>query len=230
MEGACYGSVDSLYSKEHPVQYFWMQSYFMDRYEVTNLEYREFLQQSCYQPKVMTHFLEHWEKPEHAVDKPWLWKIPRGKENHPVVWVDLEDARAYAGWAGKRLPTEAEWQYAAQGTDGRMWPWGEDYRREYCNGDSQDTAAVDQYPQGDSPFGCGDMCGNVWEWTESERDDGHTRYAVLKGGSHYKIKGSSWYVSSGAQPCGAHEKMLLMYPGLDRCGTVGFRCVKDPEW
>jgi iron(II)-dependent oxidoreductase len=71
------------------------------------------------------------------------------------------------------------------------------------------------------------MAGNVWELTESERDDGHTRYVMLKGGAYYKAKGSRWYFDGGAQRPGVHGKFLLMWPGLDRCSTVGFRCVKD---
>ena len=141
-----------------------------------------------------------------------------------MVWVDLEDARAYARWADKRLPREEEWHQAA----GRgLWPWGDLFDAARCNGDSGDTTAVDRFPAGASPCGCLDMCGNVWEWTESERDDGHTRYAIVRGGCHRVVVGSKWYRASGAQPNDVHEKVLLMYPGLDRCATIGFRCVQD---
>jgi len=71
------------------------------------------------------------------------------------------------------------------------------------------------------------MSGNTWEWTESERNDGHSRYVMLKGGSYYKAQGSRWYFDGGAQRCTSHAKFLLMWPGLDRCATIGFRCVRD---
>ncbi len=86
---------------------------------------------------------------------------------------------------------------------------------------------MDAFPAGASPYGVLDLAGNVWELTESERDDGHTRYVILRGGSHLAIDGSFWYVASGAQPCDVHEKMLLCGPKMDRCANVGFRCVTD---
>ena len=73
------------------------------------------------------------------------------------------------------------------------------------------------------------MSGNVWEWTESQRDDGHTRFAILRGGSYFQAAGSIWYTDGGPQPCDHHAKFLLLWPGLDRCATIGFRCVVDVE-
>lgn len=73
------------------------------------------------------------------------------------------------------------------------------------------------------------MAGNVWEWTESERDDGHTRFCIIRGGSNFQAKGSIWYVEGGPQANTSHTKFLLMWPGLDRCGTIGFRCVTPAD-
>ncbi len=224
MEGACYGGVDHHWDKNHPPQFIEMSAYWIDQTEVTNAAYREFLVETHYQPRDLTNFLRHWSYPTGQEQEPWTWAVPPGKERHPVVWVDLDDARAYARWAGKRLPREEEWQRAAGFS---LWPWGDRFDPSLCNSGSDDTTPVDQFPGGVSCFGCLDMAGNVWEWTESERDDGHTRYAIIRGGSYLKVEGSIWYNASGAQPNDCHEKMLLMYPGLDRCSTIGFRCVKD---
>jgi hypothetical protein len=226
MEGACYGGVDHLLDKNHPPQLIEHPDFWIDKYEVTNAAYLEFLEAARYVPTDLTHFLRHWSRSAGQEQEPWTWSLPPGKARHPVVWVDLDDARAYARWAGKRLPREVEWQRSAGPT---VWPWGDRFDPSQCNSGSADTTPVDQFPGGASSFGPWDMAGNVWEWTESERDDGHTRYAIIRGGSYLKVEGSKWYNASGAQPNDCHEKILLMYPGLDRCSTVGFRCVKDVE-
>ena len=224
MEGACYGKMDQLWDKYHPRHFVDLPEFWIDRTEVTNASYYAFLEQARYLPSDLTNFLRHWHKPAESEREPWTWCPPAGKELHPVIWVDLDDARAYANWAGKRLPLEEEWQKAAGFS---VWPWGDGFDPSLCNSGSDDTTPVDQFPGSASHVGCLDMAGNVWEWTESERDDGHTRYAIIRGGSYLKVEGSIWYNASGAQPNDCHEKILLMYPGLDRCGTVGFRCVKD---
>jgi formylglycine-generating enzyme required for sulfatase activity len=185
---------------------------------VTNAQFAEFMEVSGYRPKHPESFLRHW-----LGGKP-----PAGKEEHPVVYVDLDDARAYAKWAGKRLPTEEEWQYAAQGPNRLKYAWGNEMRQGCCNsGETGDTTPVRTFPQGRSPFGCYDMCGNTWEWTESEYSDGRTRFCIIRGGSYYAVQGSNWYVDGGPQPANYATKFLLMWPGLDRCATIGFRCVVD---
>ncbi len=194
-----------------------MKPFFIDEAEVSNASYKEFLEKSGYQPKSKENFLKHWKN----------GVMPPDLADHPVVYVDLEDARAYARWAGKRLPAEAEWQLAAQGIDGREWPWGNAYDPAKCNTTGTHTLPVRSLPEGRSPYGCYHMSGNVWEWTESERDDGHVRFTVLRGGSYYKAEGSIWYAPGGPLPCTTHAKFLLMAPSLDRCSTVGFRCVVD---
>ncbi len=204
-------------SLEHHIGPTDLPAYFIDRHEVTNAEFEEFLRESGYAPRDATNFLKHW-----GGSSP-----PAEFADHPVVYVDMADARAYAKWAGKRLPTEPEWHRAAQGDDGRAWPWGDEFDASRCNGSSAGTVPVGSLPSGRSPFGCDDMSGNVWEWTEGERSDGHTRFTIIRGGSYFRAEGSGWYMPGGAQPNTHHAKFILMYPGLDRCSTVGFRCVKD---
>lgn len=194
-----------------------VKSFFIDEAEVSNAEFSRFLGATGYRPKHPEHFLKHWPN----------GRSPEELADHPVVYVDLDDARAYAKWAGKRLPTEPEWQLAAQGTDGRAWPWGNEFDTARCNSTGTGTMPVRSLPDGRSPFGCYHMSGNVWEWTESARDDGHTRFVMIRGGSWYDAQGSIWYIRGGPQPCNHHAKFIRMWPGLDRCATVGFRCVAD---
>lgn len=195
-----------------------LKRYAMDETPVTNDEFRQFLQASSYRPPHVENFLRHWIN----------GSPPPGQADHPVVYVDLDDARAYARWARKRLPTEEEWQFAAEGRERRVYPWGNERRAGVCNtGQSGGTTAVRQFPDGRSPFGCYDLCGNIWHWTESERRDGRTRFCILKGGGWFQSPGSVWYADGGPQPGGFAAKFLLSWSGLDRCSTIGFRCVVD---
>jgi formylglycine-generating enzyme required for sulfatase activity len=190
----------------------------IDKTPVTNAEFFEFLGASGYRPRFPKNFLKHWTN----------GRPPVGMVDHPVVYVDLDDARAYASWAGKRLPTEEEWQYAAQGTDGRKYPWGSEIESDRFNGGRAGTTTpVTAFPRGRSPAGCYDMCGNVWQWTESERSDGRTRFCIIRGGSYFAAQGSGWYVDGGLRPVDFATKFLMTWPGLDRCSTIGFRCAVD---
>ncbi|MCY2951417.1 MAG: SUMF1/EgtB/PvdO family nonheme iron enzyme [Planctomycetota bacterium] len=192
----------------------------IDQTLVTNAQFAEFLKSTNYHPRHPENFLKHWKSNS----------IPPGLEDHPVVYVDLDDARAYAKWAGKRLPTEEEWQYAAQGPDTLKYPWGSEMKPAMCNdGSTRATTPVKVFPAGRSPFGLYDMCSNVWQLTESERSDPRTRFCIIRGGSYYQAKGSDWYMDGGARPCSFAAKFLLTWAGLDRCATIGFRCVADVD-
>jgi len=194
-----------------------LPSYAIDETPVTNAQFAAFVEATGYRPVAPENFLRHWDGHQ----------MPLALADHPVVHVDLEDARAYARWAGKRLPTEPEWHRAAQGDDDRAWPWGNVFEQACCAPIGAGTHPVHAHPAGRSPFGCLDCAGNVWEWTESEHDDGHTRFVMIRGGSHFQPTGSGWYTPSGPQPNTAHTKFVLLHPALDRCATVGFRCVVD---
>lgn len=195
-------------------------AFYIDRYPVTNRQFKQFMTASRYRPADDHNFLKDWQNGTY----------PAGAEQQPVTWVSIEDARAYAAWAGKRLPHEWEWQYAAQGTDGRLYPWG--MQADSSRIPPADTsrnrhapANIDAYTNGASPFGVMDLTGNVWQWTD-EYTDMHTRSAILKGGSYYHPQTSYWYFPQ-AQQLPQHGKYLLMSPGMDRAGTLGFRCVAD---
>jgi iron(II)-dependent oxidoreductase len=204
---------------EHKME---IKPFYVDKYPVTNAEFKKFLDASHYHPQNDLNFLRDWKNGTY----------PDGGANVPVTWVSLEDARAYAKWAGKRLPHEWEWQYAAQGTDDRTYPWGNTWKADAVPNPSHDRVLnepdnVDAHPSGASPFGVMDMVGNVWQWTDEYTDE-HTRAGILRGGSHYQPLGSIWYFPQ-AYRNDEHGKLLMMAPSYDRSGTLGFRCVKDAE-
>ncbi|MEN6383776.1 MAG: SUMF1/EgtB/PvdO family nonheme iron enzyme [Phycisphaerales bacterium] len=219
--GLPFGAVydDIIHKKiQHRIGPVKIKPFFIDETEITNAQYKKFLDSTCYKPKYTENFLLHWPN----------GKMPEEIADFPVVNINIDDARAYANWAGKRLPTEEEWQLAAQGLDGRKWPWGNDFDSTKCNTSGQLMPAK-SYPNGRSVYGCYNMSGNVWEWTESCRDDGHTRFTMIRGGSYFNAQGSIWYVNGGPQPVNHHTKFVQIWPGIDRCNTVGFRCVVDAK-
>ena len=167
---------------ESPQHRVYLPGYSISRFAVTNEQYARFVQAKAYQPP------SHWQE----------GKVPRGKDEHPVVNVSWQDAQAFCRWAGVRLPNEAEWEKAARGTDGRLWPWGnQPPTGKLCNYNNicGDTTPIGAYKEGASPFGLLDMSGNVWEWTSSlyrkypyDPNDGRERPTtqsarVLRGGS-----------------------------------------------
>jgi formylglycine-generating enzyme required for sulfatase activity len=187
---------DESWDNESPPHTVHVDAFYIDRYPVTNEEYKRFVDATGH--PVPCYSVE-WAEPYEYNWDPEKQTPPEGKERHPVVLVSWEDACAYAAWAGKRLPTEAEWERAARGLDGNRWPWGNEFVPGHCNtreSDSNGTTCVGQYsPEGDSPDGAGDMVGNVWEWTSSlfypypyDPNDGRESqeargWRVLRGGS-----------------------------------------------
>lgn len=191
--------------------------FYMDRYPVSNKQFYEFMRSTNYHPDDTTNFLKHWNKDGY----------PDTLADHPVVWVSLTDARAYALWKGRRLPTEMEWQYAAQGTDGRIWPWGNQFDSLLCNHSSGHTSPVHKFPAGRSPFGVEDMTGNVWQLCDDEYFNGSFSFSMIRGGSFYQPTSSWWYIQGGPQANNRTQMLLKTAPGFDRSETVGFRCVCD---
>jgi iron(II)-dependent oxidoreductase len=208
--------------RRHHLHTVHVNSFWMDKYPVTNIQFKEFLSATHYRPKDDLDFLRDWHNGTYPED----W------QNKPVTWISIEDARAYASWAGKRLPHEWEWQYAAQGSDGRTYPWGSAWNEAAVPAPDKGRTLrgpdnVDAHPQGTSVFGIQDLVGNVWQWTDEFVDE-HTRAAILRGGSYYQPQGSIWYFPQ-AYRLDQHGKLLLMAPSKDRSGTIGFRCVKDTD-
>ncbi len=225
------------YPKQDVDSVFAMGSFYMDRFPVTNVQFKKFMDVTRYKPADTVNFLKHWQK----------GRIPKGLEQYPVVYISMEDAKAYAKWAGKRLPTEIEWQYAAQTAALNEWPWpqttpvtrkeeqitgtltvtsieGIDSTR--CNLGNGRLYPVGAYPKGVNPNGLYDLTGCVWQLTNDEYMNGSYRYIILKGGSYFKPSSSWWYVQSGPRELHYRQFLLRISPGFERNGTVGFRCVQ----
>jgi formylglycine-generating enzyme required for sulfatase activity len=185
-----------------------LPEFWIDRTPVTNAEYKRFLDANPAYPVPFTTEVwaqaYNWDK--HART------FPPGAEQHPVVLVTQHNAADYAAWAGARLPTEREWEKAARGADGRRYPWGA-WDEECCNTVETGimaTTPVGRYsPAGDSPYGCVDMAGNVWEWTATEDDVG----PIVRGGS---------FINDRFYARCAHRDWALPDSGLR---LVGFRLV-----
>ena len=222
------GSDESL-ENEGPAHTVYVDAFYIDRYPVTNEEYKRFIDATgypvpCYDVEWVQTKGYNWNPEERTP--------PEGKEKHPVVLVSWEDALAYVAWAGKRLPTEAEWERAARGTDGRRWPWGNEFVKGRCNTKESGAAGTlpvgKHSPAGDSPEGVGDMVGNVWEYTSSlfcpypyDANDGRESqeangWRVLRGGS--------WMNDLNRARCTARlDGDFLFY------NNVGFRCAVSVE-
>ena len=192
-----YGSADSdemAFDDEKPQRTVNLPEYWIGRAPVTNAQFDRFVKATGYRTTA-----ERGGSGRIWTGKAWAqirgadWRHPcgpkkyiPGKDNHPIVQVSWDDAKAFCDWARLALPTEEQWEKAARGTDGRVYPWGgEPPTAEHCNFNNRrrDTTPVGKYsPKGDSPYGCVDMAGNVWEWTGSWYSV-EQKHRVLRGGS-----------------------------------------------
>lgn len=233
-----------------------LDAYWIDQTEVTVGMFKKFVEATGYKT---TAEKEGWGKPwrNKSKDKEWPqvpgtdWLHPQGpestaKENHPVVQVSWEDALAYCEWIGGQLPTEAQWEKAARGMDGRRFPWGNKFDGNLLNfGDAQCpverwrdlnyddgyayTAPVGSYPKGASPYEVLDLAGNVWEWVSDWYDKKY--YGVSPdhnpigpdSGTVRSQRGGSWY--DGEAKAWANSLVRHQNPQTDRYEDVGFRCV-----
>ena len=247
-----------VYTDETPQHTVYLDAFWIDWTEVTVAMFRTFVEATGYET---TAEREGWGAPwkEGPMEEEWPhvpgadWQHPRGpgssaEDDHPVVQVSWEDAAAYCEWAGGQLPTEAQWEKAARGTDGRSWPWGDTYegvRGSFCDAqcpverwkqDSYDdgyalTAPVGSFPSGASPYGALDMAGNVWEWVadwyaeDYYSDSTYENPTGPRFGAERAQRGGAWYDN------GSWVRTTVRHstPPSTRCDDLGFRCAVPAE-
>jgi len=161
---------DSGPADERPAHVVNLRVFAIDRLPVTNMQFAEFLQNAGLTGSRGERFYDHDDPDARIHRRKNRWLADAGAEQHPVVEASWSGARAYCEWRNAKLPTEAEWEKAARGSDGRRYPWGNqtpDTRRARFAAGWHDTAAVDAHPAGASPYGVLDMAGNAWEWVSS---------------------------------------------------------------
>jgi formylglycine-generating enzyme required for sulfatase activity len=199
--------------------------FYIGIYSVTNEQYFKFVRETGHHP------------PEQSAAGIPIWKdgkYPEEKAKHPVVCVSWHDARAYCQWAGLRLPTDLQWEKAARGIDGRIYPWGNEWDEKKCrnfnNKGSETTCAVDDYPDGVSVFGIFNMSGNVWEWCEDWYESrAYERYerndlSPPATGQSKLLRGGSWH---GDTPIPFRCAARISRDPSDTAPWTGFRCVRE---
>ena len=201
----------------------YLDDYYLARYPVTNKQFETFLRVTNYVPEdeQADRFLAHWRGR----------RCPAPLEEHPVVFVSWHDAQAYCAWAGRRLPTEAEWEKAARGTDGRRYPWGRGEPgpdRANFGRRLRGTVPVGPNKAGASPYGIQGMAGNVWEWCEDSDDltfylhgpERNPRNSVQHREHSCVVRGGSWMFDKSSLRTYARSSFVANF----RLDGVGFRC------
>ena len=202
------------YRPETPQVLKHVEPFYIDRTEVTNADYLKFIKST-------------------GRAAPPYWKgrsCPKGFEKLPVVNITWQNAAAYAKWSHRRLPTEAEWEFAARGSDGRAFPWGPLFDKAKANtkeADLRGPLPVGSFPGGASPFGCLDMCGNASEWTSDHFEPyPNTAWQSKEQDRRKRVfRGGSWVVGYGD----ARTSSRFGAPEKEARATIGFRCVKSVE-
>jgi formylglycine-generating enzyme required for sulfatase activity len=212
------------FSSESPQETVSLPEFYIDQNAVTNAEYKKFLDAN---PNQDVPFLAdaiaqtlNWDKAQRT--------FPAGRDQYPVVLVNWNEASAYCKWAGGRLPSEAEWEKAARGADGRTWSWGNEWDTAKANtaeSSPQDASPVGQFPKGASPYGALDMVGNVWQWTSSL--DKPYPYNANDGREDPQApglrvtRGGSWLFGAVVSRVATRNA----FEATDASLSIGFRCV-----
>lgn len=221
-------------SDEQPIHTVTLDAYYIDQYEVTNAEYADFLNARGNQSEGGVTWLVEGDSDVLITQNGGEWQPKSGYGNYPVVGVSWYGAAAYCEWRGARLPTEAEWEKAARGTDDRTYPWGEEMSCKLANHDATryfgdcvgDTTSVGGYPDGASPYGALDMAGNAWEWVadwyckDTYSQSPETNPTGLSCSDSRVRRGGSWEHSSH------HSRTVsrsYIFPGFED-DKNGFRC------
>lgn len=212
------GTVKPLYKDQRPEHKVHLNAFYIDQYEVTNSEYKQFLD--------ATQFPElpgHWEEGVY----------PEGEKDLPVTNVTWGEALAYALWAGKRLPTEAQWEKAARGAEGRLFPWGEEYKKGWANvgvDGAKTLVSGGSYPKDVSPYQVFDMAGNVMEWTASwYQPYPGSDYQFKKFGREFKVLRGNGFQKGGHYFLEAYRYTFYRTEAKpdEYFENVGFRCVRS---
>jgi formylglycine-generating enzyme required for sulfatase activity len=245
ISGGTFWMGDPDYAK--PVHKVTLSPFCIDRTEVTVAAYRACVQDGGCPPPSATVDWKDIKPEEKAKWRQYCTWGRSGLDQHPINCVDWNQATTYCEWTGGRLPTEAEWEYAARGKDGRIYPWGNERpdatRLNACGGECSPshmyagndgwpaTAPVGSYPEGASPFGVLDMVGNVWEWTA----DGFAAYSeepvtdpqrVQSDGSLRVFRGGSW---TNVDPAWVRAGYRNKRDPGSRTMILGFRCARTPK-
>ncbi len=219
-----YGS--AVLPNERPQRKIYLDSYFIDKYPVTNEQFELFESSTGF---IIPSFKDYGN---------WKDYYKKGQENYPVVCIHFEVMNKYAQWAGKRLPTEAEWEKASRGDDKRLWPWGNDFSPDKCNAKESKIGhltPVDKFESCKSPYGCVDMVGNCWElvsdWYDVDYNGMHNYYEVspqrnpegFGTGIVHVMRGGAFSTLLGNCRC----SFRIGYDSSTQWERVGFRCVRD---
>jgi formylglycine-generating enzyme required for sulfatase activity len=220
-------------SDQQPSHSVYLSSYWIDQTEITNAMFVQFLNEMGNQFEGNANWLSSPDNDDAMQFSGGTWRAAPGYENYPVVEVTWFGANAYCNWAERRLPTEAEWEKAARGIDGRPLPWDGSLDCSYANygGCSNQPKPAGSYSQGKSPYGALDMFGNVWEWVSDKYGTDYYRQSPLTDpvgptwGKHHILRGAAWDTTDPKR-----LQITFRYnrdPNLTG-GSYGFRCATDP--